>query len=292
MSLTSPIPVLRGSGGAVLQSEGDDLVLSRTDVETRIPLQAVRRIRAEGSAVAVELTAPAGTTPAVHRVDGVSEAAAAFFADAVNATLPERADEGGETADGSALVTVRALNESQQAIESQQDRGTRVLRRWVGAVALLTVVLTVAVWIAAPAIIALPILVTLPLGATATTFGITGLKIARDEWYLPRKGIIVEAARHENMTDLFGKTGNYVYTDMHGQSRAVYAQKRAEIIQVAYHPQNPGNVVACQSLLHRSVSTVVCAGIFLFGLAVDLLVVGLAIGAFLGLYDSYGTTAS
>ncbi|MFF2780345.1 hypothetical protein ACFVU3_36240 [Streptomyces sp. NPDC058052] len=291
MSLTSPIPVLRGSGGAVLRSEGDDLVLSRTDVETRIPLRAVRRIRAEGSTVAVELTAPAGTTPAVHRVDGVSEAAASFFAEAVNATLPECADEAGETADGSALVTVRSLSDSQQAIESQQDRGTRVLRRWVGAVALLTVVLTVAVWIAAPAIIALPILVILPLGATATTLGIMGLKIARDEWYLPRKGITVEAVRHENMTDLFGTTGNYAYTDMHGQSRAVYAQKHAEVIQVAYHPQNPGNVVACQSLLHRSVWSVVCAGIFLFGLAVDLLVVGLAIAAFLGYYDHYGVTA-
>ncbi|MCJ0874478.1 hypothetical protein [Streptomyces sp. AP-93] len=101
-------------------------------METRIPLQAVRRIHAEGSAVAVELTAPAGTTPAVHRVGGVSEAAATFFADAVNATLPERAEEAGETADGSALVTVRALT------EPEQDRRTRVLRLWVKAVALLT----------------------------------------------------------------------------------------------------------------------------------------------------------
>lgn len=238
----------------------------------------------------MELTAPAGTPSAVHRVDGVSEAAATFFADAVNATLPERADEAGE-ADGSALVTVRAVSETQRGVESQQVRGTRTLRRWVGAVALVTVVLAVAVWMAAPAIIALPILVVLPVGATATTLGIMGLKKARDEWYLPRKGITVEAVQHENMADLFGRTGNYVYTDMHGNSRAVYAQKRAGVIQVAYHPHNPGNVAVCQSLLHRCVWTMVGAGIFLFGLALGFLVVALAVGAFLGLYDDYGTTA-
>lgn len=288
MSLTSPIPVLRGSGGAVLKSEGDDLVLSRADVETRIPLQAVRRIRAEGSAVAVELTAPAGTTPAVHRVDGVSEAAVAVFADAVNATLPERAEEAGETADGSTLVTVRALTEPP---ESEQDRRTRVFRLWLGAVALLTVVLTVAVWIAAPASIALPLLIAVPFAATATTAGIMGLKIVRNEWYLPRKGITVEAVRHDSVIDAFGVAGNYAYTDMHGQSRAMYAQSSAEIIQVAYHPENPGTVVACQSLLRRSLWAVVSAGILLVGLVVDFLVVGVSIGAFMGSYDDYGTTA-
>ncbi|MEU2508562.1 hypothetical protein ABZ621_28120 [Streptomyces sp. NPDC007863] len=289
MSLTSPIPVLRGSGGTVLQSEADGLVLSRADVETRIPLQAVRRIRAEGRAVAVELTAPAGATPAVHRVDGVSEAAATVFAGVVNATLPERAEEAGETADGSALVTVRALTEPEP--ESEQDRRTRVFRLWLGTVALLAVVLTVAVWIAAPAVIALPLLVAVPFGATATTAGFIGLKIVRNEWYLPRKGITVEAVRRDGTTDQFGVTGNYVYTDMDGQSRAMFAQSRAEVIQVAYHPQNPSTVVACQSLPRRSVWAVVCAGILLLGLAVDILVVGLAVFAFQGEYDNYATTA-
>ncbi|MFE2561179.1 hypothetical protein ACFXGT_35250, partial [Streptomyces sp. NPDC059352] len=100
MSTTSPIPVLRGSGGVVLQAEDDDLVLTRGREKTRIPLRAVRRVRTEGRAVAVELTAPPGSTPAVHRIGGVSEAAATMFADAVNA-LPERADESAEAADGS-----------------------------------------------------------------------------------------------------------------------------------------------------------------------------------------------
>ncbi|WP_327251144.1 hypothetical protein [Streptomyces sp. NBC_01244] len=44
--------------------------------------------------------------------------------------------------------------------------------------------------------------------------------------------LTVEAVRLDMMTDLFGKTGNYVYTDMHGQSRSMYTQSRVEIIQV------------------------------------------------------------
>ncbi|MEV0452844.1 hypothetical protein [Streptomyces sp. NPDC050600] len=95
MPITSPIPVLRGSGGVVLQAEDDDLVLTRGREETRIPLQAVRTVRAEGRTVAVELTAPAGSTPAVHRVGGVSEVAATVFADAVNASLPLTANVEG-----------------------------------------------------------------------------------------------------------------------------------------------------------------------------------------------------
>ncbi|MER6996970.1 hypothetical protein [Streptomyces sp. NPDC000410] len=78
--------------------------------EPRISLAAIARVRAEGRAVAVELTAPAGAAPAVHRVEGVSEAAGTVFADAVNDALPERAD-GDETDDGSTLVTTRTLND-------------------------------------------------------------------------------------------------------------------------------------------------------------------------------------
>ncbi|MFD8009490.1 hypothetical protein [Streptomyces sp. NPDC058955] len=62
MPMTSPIPVLRGAGDAVLRSDGDALLLSRPDEETRIPLRAVRRVRTEGGTVVVELTAPEGDT--------------------------------------------------------------------------------------------------------------------------------------------------------------------------------------------------------------------------------------
>ncbi|MFE1949628.1 hypothetical protein ACFW9D_04075 [Streptomyces sp. NPDC059524] len=287
MSLTSPIPVLCGSGGAVLQSEGDGLVLSRSDMETRIPLRAVRRIRAEGRAVAVELTAQAGAAPAVHRVAGVSEAAASVFADAVNAILPESA---GEAVDGSALVTVRAAPEP--APLSRQERKTREFRIWLAAVVLLAVVLAVVVWITASASLALPLLVVVPFGAAVTTGGIMGLRIVRNEWYLPRKGVTVEAARrHDTTPDQFGGTGNYTYTDLHGHRRVMFSQSRADVIRVAYHPEKPGTAVACQSLLRRTGWAVVVACILLLGLAVDTVVMGVVIGSLQGRYDGYTYTA-
>ncbi|MFE5937168.1 hypothetical protein ACFQ69_17455 [Streptomyces sp. NPDC056470] len=99
MPSTSPIPVLRGSGGVVLQVEDDDLVLTGGRKKTRIPFRAVLSVWAQGRAVTIELTAPAGSTPAVYRIGGMGEAAATVFADVVNASLPERADGSAEVVD-------------------------------------------------------------------------------------------------------------------------------------------------------------------------------------------------
>ncbi|MFJ3501763.1 MULTISPECIES: hypothetical protein [unclassified Streptomyces] len=66
----------------------------------------MRIVRAEGRAVTIEIIGPAGSTPAVHRIGGVIEAAATVFADVVNASLPERADGSAETADGIAPDTL------------------------------------------------------------------------------------------------------------------------------------------------------------------------------------------
>jgi hypothetical protein len=60
MSITSPIPVLQGSRGTVLRSDGEALLLSRPHEELRIPLVAIERVRAEGRSVTVELTARPG----------------------------------------------------------------------------------------------------------------------------------------------------------------------------------------------------------------------------------------
>lgn len=278
MSLASPIPVLRGSGGAVLQSEGEALVLSRADAETRIPLQAVRRIRAEGRAVAVELTAPAGTSPAVHRVEGVSEAAATVFADAVNARLPERA---GESADGAALVTVRALTESDEDARKRRFK----IALWVAA--LLVAGVTVALGILAPVVIAFLFLLTTPVSVGIAAFGALSMKVVYDQWYLPRYGVTVEAMRYEDMSGLFGRSGNYVYTDLHGANRRVYAKGGAATIQVAYHPKKPGTVTVTYSWLRKTWDTVFCLGVLLVGLAFSAASIVLAVVAFLGGYDDY-----
>ncbi|MFJ8295008.1 hypothetical protein ACIQ9R_03945 [Streptomyces sp. NPDC094447] len=106
MSLTSsPIPLLQGRAGALLTWRGDELVLERRSETLAIPARAVARVRAEARCVTVELRARPGTTPAVHRIEDVSEAAAVVFADAVNSLLPARSDE----VDGAALVVVRSI---------------------------------------------------------------------------------------------------------------------------------------------------------------------------------------
>ncbi|MGW6394438.1 hypothetical protein ACWFR1_28945 [Streptomyces sp. NPDC055103] len=283
MSLSSPIPVLRGSGGAVLQSEGDALVLSRAAEEARIPLQAVRQIRAEGRAVAVELTAPAGKAPAVHRVEGVSEAAATMFADAVNATLPAHAGEAGEI-DGATLVTVRALT------ESDKDARKRRLKRWTWVAALVIVAVTVTVGILGPAVLAIAFLVTAPVGVTLAGFGAFATKMAYDEWYLPRYGITVEAVRYENTSDLFGRSGNYMYTDLHGANRRVYEKGSAATVQVAYHPKKPGTVTVTYARLSKTWHTAFALGLLLFGLGICAGDIVMAIGAVQGMYDEYAIT--
>jgi hypothetical protein len=124
-SITPSIPVVQGSGKTFLQYAHEDeaLLLSRRHDETRIPLAAIARVRAEGRALAVELTTPAGTVPAVHRIDGVSEAAATMFASALNAALPEAAGRD-TTADGSALI------ETQTRPVSRRERKVRLIKWW------------------------------------------------------------------------------------------------------------------------------------------------------------------
>ncbi|MBC2908069.1 hypothetical protein [Streptomyces cupreus] len=89
MSIMSPIPVLQGRDGTVLSAEQEGLVLERSGEELTIPAEAIARVHAKARSVTVELRAPLGATPSVHRIEDVSEAAATAFADAVNALLPE-----------------------------------------------------------------------------------------------------------------------------------------------------------------------------------------------------------
>ncbi|MEV8533122.1 hypothetical protein [Streptomyces sp. NPDC051211] len=106
MSITSSsIPVLQGRGAAVLSWKQGELVLERRGETLAIPARAVARLHAEARCVTVELRALAGATPAVHRIEDVSEAAAVVFADAVNALLPDPVEE----VDGGALVVVRSF---------------------------------------------------------------------------------------------------------------------------------------------------------------------------------------
>ncbi|MFE2326168.1 hypothetical protein ACFXD5_19935 [Streptomyces sp. NPDC059385] len=277
MSITSPIPVLRGSSGTVLQFDGDALVLRRTAEELRIPLPAIRRIRSEGRTVAVELTAPVGAVPCVHRVEDVSEAAGTLFADAVNAALPPRTEET-ETVDGSTLVTTRAL------IETRDEQRKRRRKIWVIAVGLFFFLLALAVGIHGEWTVAVEILLVGPFGAGIIAFGAMGADNVYRAWYLPRHGIIVEAGRVGNSQVLGGSFGTYVYTDLHGVSRGVFSKSNAPTVQVAYHPDRPHFVTVCTSRAGTAGDAALAVTLLLFGLGLEGVVITLAIAAFLGAY--------
>ncbi|MFF0201224.1 hypothetical protein [Streptomyces sp. NPDC005017] len=268
MPTTSPIPVLRGSGGSVLQAEDTDLVLTREREETRIPFQAVRTVRAEGRAVAVELTAPHGSAPAVHRVGGVSEAAATMFADAVNASLPERADESAEVPDGSGLVTVSTLT------ESDEDARFRRFTFWAWTAGLLIVAMTVVIGILGSMGMALLFLMVTPFGVGVTAFGAVSMKGMYDMWYLPRHGITVEAKRNGV---------SYDYTDMQGATHSridLLGRSTAQTVQVAYRPGCPDMSTFVYSWLRKVWLTFFSLVILLVGLAVTAVSVAIVVELF------------
>ncbi|MER6960086.1 hypothetical protein [Streptomyces sp. NPDC000618] len=82
------------------------MVLWRSAEEFRIPAEAIAGIRAEARVVEIELLG--GAEPVVYRVEGVSEAGAAAFGQAVGRLLPAP-DADAEPVDGLSLVDVRPL---------------------------------------------------------------------------------------------------------------------------------------------------------------------------------------
>ncbi|MFD5619524.1 hypothetical protein [Streptomyces yangpuensis] len=282
MSTSSPLPVLRGNRGAVLRRDGDALVLRRSAEEMRIPFAAIARIRAEGRAVAVELTAPGGAVPAVHRLDGVSAASAGVFASAVTNGLPSRPRDA-EAVDGSTLVTVEAVT------ESANERRARWAKRGAITVVLGFGALSVAMGVvggnAATWFLGVMVLIVGPAGTAVTAVGAGGMWLAYLAWFLPRHGITVEAVRVSDTTDLLGRSGNYAYTDTSGTSHRRYVKGSAATVPIAYHPAKPATAVVCHSWGRKLWDTVFCLGVLLFGLALLASAVVLAIGTFQGAYD-------
>ncbi|MFF8382382.1 hypothetical protein [Streptomyces kanasensis] len=258
---TSLIPVLRGSGGTTLQAEEDALVLRRWRKEKRIPLQAVRQVRAEGRALAVELTAPAGTNPTVFRVRSVSAAAAAVFADAVTARLPEERE-----ADGEALVTEGTPAES----EGEAYRRKLKLCRW--AVGLVTVAVAVAMAIVGSGVFALLFLICTPVTLGILVLGLYAMRTPYYEWYLPRYGITVEAV-HRGYR-------NYAYTDLHGVARTASVASYDPTKRVAYHPDRPGEAFAVYSWIRKVFRTLFSLAFFLVGLSLFAFNICMAVNGF------------
>ncbi|MFI5527435.1 hypothetical protein ACIA8O_02655 [Kitasatospora sp. NPDC051853] len=269
MSITSPIPVLRGDRDSVLRLDGEALVLSRPHERLRIPLAAVRQVRAEGRSVTVELAA--GAPPAVHRIAGVSGAAAAVFAAAVTAALPEHPDE-------EAVVVTSAV------AETRPQRRIRLLKRWALVFGLVVTAVAAATGIATGGLtgIGLGVMSLLlgALGVAMTAVGLGGLWLAHRQRFLLRHGITVEAER------LPDEPWTYAYTDTDGVSRSLWAKSGSATLEVAYAPGDPSEVVVRRSAARTARETAFALGMSACGLAalggVGVLLVGSLQGVYVG----------
>ncbi|MFE7553195.1 DUF3592 domain-containing protein [Streptomyces gardneri] len=247
MSATSlPTFVLRGSDGSVLRCQDGAVTFRRAGEEHHIPLAAIGRVRAEGRAVTVELTAPEGAEPTAYGVTDVSEAAATAFAEAVDAALPERA------ADGAALVTTHEV-----AVPATARRGAVAVAAAVPVVAL-------GAFVGATG-----------RGEDAVVFGLAVLAIVLGGWLarvtgrglyrmwrLPRHGITVvaELSHHTNTTRV------YRYEDTAGDSHTYTDPVGGQHIELSYDPRDPATAIRPEGLYVRCVMALMAtAGCALVG---------------------------
>ncbi|MGW2305940.1 hypothetical protein [Streptomyces sp. NPDC001809] len=239
MSLTSSsIPLLQGRAGALLVWKEDQLVLERRSETLAIPARAVARVRAEARCVTVELRALPGATPAVYRIEDVSEAAAVVFADAVSALLPARSEE----VDGAALVEVRSFGRTRL-------RTFRYRAVWgtLGALAVL-IGLTVPLVGAADGTDAQGSAVVAGIvgGLTVLAAGLAVLFTGPSvyERRLRRHGVTVVAVR----TD---RPRVYRFEDGTGATRHLSYLSVEPYVQVAYHPRDASDLVVVRNPFAR-----------------------------------------
>ncbi|GAA1534788.1 hypothetical protein GCM10009730_50080 [Streptomyces albidochromogenes] len=249
MSIISSIPVLQGRDGVVLSAVSEGLVLERPRQVLTIPSQAVARVHTEGRTLSVELRAPVGSTPAVYRIEDVSEAAATAFASGVNSLLAEPDEE----VDGAALVVVQTLKTLWRV---------KFLRRlkWfvlgcVGTVVALGVIAGI-VGDAGYVIIFVPFgfITVAALGAGAYAVGTWN-----HERRLLKHGVTVFARPAD-------QPGAYLYTDTAGMTRGVTHMSSAPYVQVSFDPQDPADVLVPPAPFMRRFSVTLGAFILFCGL--------------------------
>ncbi|MFE9773564.1 hypothetical protein ACFYOV_18215 [Streptomyces sp. NPDC005931] len=265
MSIMPPIPVLQGRDGTVLSAEQEGLVLERPGEELTIPAKAIARIHAEVRSVTVELRAPSGATPSVHRIEDVSEPAATAFADAVNALLPERNEE----IDGGALVVLRTF------AKTRRQRFLRGLKWFVFGCLGVVGALCVTAGIAGVAGLAIAIV---PIGAIATAglgFGVYCVWTWNRERRLLKHGITVVASRAN-------RPGMYFYTDTAGTTRVLSHVSFEPYVRASYNPQDPSDVLVPQAPFMRRFNVTLGAFILFCGLNGVALLAIMMVDAFSG----------
>ncbi|MGW0117026.1 hypothetical protein [Streptomyces sp. NPDC003327] len=252
MSITASVPVLQGSGGAVLSAEDNGLLLERPREHVTIPPDAIARVRAEGRSVAVELRAPAGAAPTVYRIDDVDEADATAFADRLTALLEGLGDEPAEV-DGKALVVLRTLRTRWQVRHKR-----RITWFVLGCVAAVVAASAVAGTSGGAG-----------YGATAALIG--ALAVAAlwpgaweaGKWAHRRRLIRRGAkafARPSNVPGVF------LYVDASGTARTVAHASYGSYVEVRFAPEDPADVAAVKPDVPQRLNSVfaglfVCCGV-------------------------------
>ncbi|MFE5941938.1 hypothetical protein [Streptomyces sp. NPDC056480] len=270
MSITSSVPVLKGRDATVLSAEQDGLALERPGEKVMIPFGAIARVHAEGRSLTVELRALAGATPAVHRVEDVSAAAAVAFADAVNALLLDPAED----IDGSALVDARTFTSTW--LQRFRRRLGRVLLGCLGGVLALSVTTAVAgdgrtAVTGAVLIAALGVMAVVGIGLGAVCL-VPWFHEARRR----RHGMTVIAVQVDG-------PGTYQYTDSTGTTRVFSHPSPAPSVQAGYDPRNPSDVLVLQDHRSTRLLDITLGPCFLLaGLGGIAVVIGLTVMAILG----------
>ncbi|MEU8773552.1 hypothetical protein [Streptomyces sp. NPDC048606] len=255
--------------------ENDVLIVRRPHEQVHIPLEAISRLFVEGRCVTIELTAaPTTEMTHVHRVwDVVDDEAAAAFADAVNAALPERTEET-EAIDGADLVSGERL------YQPSYRNWLRRMKRGALVATLLAIGSCVLVASAGnPA--ALTVIIPLSfLGIPILTLGVFLAYAPFEEWYLRKHGVRTSAIR------LRDQSGLYAYTDPGGTVRTVRHPIPTWNIEAAYDPRDPGRVRSLQPRGRRVRDAVLVASTLTVGLLFTGGAVTAVIGAFFGMFDN------
>jgi hypothetical protein len=244
MSITPSIPVLQGRGGTVLSTEQEGLVLERPGEELTIPTRAIARVYAEARSVTVELRAPVGATPSVHRIEDVSEAAAVVFVDAVNALLPEQTEE----VDGSALVVLRTF------ARTRRQKFLRRLKWFVFSCLGGVVALSVTAGIAGDVPIAITVVPFGFIGTLGIGVGVYCVGTWNRERRLLRHGVTVVASQAN-------RPGAYLYTDSTGTTRVLSHMGFEPFVRASYDPREPSDVLVPQAPFMRRLN--LCLGVFI-----------------------------
>ncbi|MGW7051209.1 hypothetical protein [Streptomyces sp. NPDC054887] len=275
MSITSHIPVLHAGKGTVALVENDVLIVRRPHEQTHILLKAIRRVRAEGQSVTIELiAAPTTDKTHVYRVwDVVDAAAAVAFTDAVNAALPGRSEET-ETIDGADLVWGERL------YQPSYRNWLRGMKRGALVATLLAIGSCVLVGFGGHPAAMILIIPSSFFGILILTFGAFLAYAPVEERYLRKHGVRTAAVR------LRDQPGRYAYTDPGGAVRTVRHSVPAWSIEAAYDPRDPGRVLPLQSRGRRIRDAVLVVLVLGIGLLFAVGAVGAVVGAFLGKFDN------